>query len=155
MPSVGDSLRDLQASAAVGCQPILVLTGKGKKTQAAGGLPENTRVYEDLAAAVRAIIRMMPSAIAALGLFFLLQSALTVVWSLLSLLTFPLPPADALPHHHRLVAHGDLAGPRALRHRYEVRGLEHLPGSPASSWPSTSRRGRRSRSRCFCRRRSG
>jgi D-glycero-D-manno-heptose 1,7-bisphosphate phosphatase len=56
VPSVGDSLRDLQASAAVGCQPILVLTGKGKKTQAAGGLPPNTRVYEDLAAAVRAII---------------------------------------------------------------------------------------------------
>jgi len=56
VPSVGDSLRDLQASAVVGCQPILVLTGKGRKTQAAGGLPENTRVYEDLAAAVRAII---------------------------------------------------------------------------------------------------
>jgi D-glycero-D-manno-heptose 1,7-bisphosphate phosphatase len=56
VPSVGDSLRDLQASAAVGCQPILVLTGKGKKTQAAGGLPPTTRVYEDLAAAVRAII---------------------------------------------------------------------------------------------------
>ncbi len=56
VPSVGDSLRDLQASAAVGCQPILVLTGKGRKTQAAGALPENTRVYEDLAAAVRAII---------------------------------------------------------------------------------------------------
>ena len=56
VPSVGDSLRDLQASAAVGCQPILVLTGKGRKTQAAGGLPKNTRVYEDLAAAVRAII---------------------------------------------------------------------------------------------------
>jgi len=56
VPSVGDSLRDLQASAAVGCQPILVLTGKGRKTQAAGGLPPDTRVYEDLAAAVRAII---------------------------------------------------------------------------------------------------
>jgi D-glycero-D-manno-heptose 1,7-bisphosphate phosphatase len=56
VPSIGDSLRDLQASAAVGAQPILVLTGKGRKTQAAGGLPEGTRVYEDLAAAVRAII---------------------------------------------------------------------------------------------------
>jgi D-glycero-D-manno-heptose 1,7-bisphosphate phosphatase len=56
VPSVGDSLRDLQASATVGCQPILVLTGKGRKTQAAGGLPETTRIYEDLAAAVRAII---------------------------------------------------------------------------------------------------
>jgi D-glycero-D-manno-heptose 1,7-bisphosphate phosphatase len=55
VPAVGDSLRDLQASAAVGCQPILVLTGKGAKTKAAGGLPPDTWVYEDLAAAVRAL----------------------------------------------------------------------------------------------------
>lgn len=55
VPAVGDSLRDLQASAEVGCLPILVLTGKGAKTQAAGGLPPGTRVYEDLAAAVRAL----------------------------------------------------------------------------------------------------
>ena len=56
VPSVGDSLRDVQASAAVGCQPILVLTGKGRKTLAAGGLPPDTQVFDDLAAAVRAII---------------------------------------------------------------------------------------------------
>jgi D-glycero-D-manno-heptose 1,7-bisphosphate phosphatase len=56
VPSIGDSLRDLQASAAAGCQPILVLTGKGRKTQAAGDLPPGTKVYEDLAAAARAII---------------------------------------------------------------------------------------------------
>jgi D-glycero-D-manno-heptose 1,7-bisphosphate phosphatase len=56
VPSVGDSLRDMQASAAAGCQPMLVLTGKGKKTQAAGGLPAATQVYDDLAAAVRAIV---------------------------------------------------------------------------------------------------
>ena len=56
VPSVGDSLRDMQASAAAGCQPMLVLTGKGRKTLAAGGLPEGTRVFDDLAAAVRAII---------------------------------------------------------------------------------------------------
>jgi D-glycero-D-manno-heptose 1,7-bisphosphate phosphatase len=56
VPSVGDSLRDMQASAAAGCQPMLVLTGKGKKTLAAGGLPEGTQVFDDLAAAVRAII---------------------------------------------------------------------------------------------------
>jgi D-glycero-D-manno-heptose 1,7-bisphosphate phosphatase len=55
VPAVGDSLRDLQACAAVGCAPILVLTGKGAKTQAAGGLPPGTRVYEDLAAAARAL----------------------------------------------------------------------------------------------------
>jgi D-glycero-D-manno-heptose 1,7-bisphosphate phosphatase len=56
VPSVGDSLRDMQASAAAGCQPILVLTGKGRKTLAAGDLPEGTQVFDDLAAAVRAII---------------------------------------------------------------------------------------------------
>jgi D-glycero-D-manno-heptose 1,7-bisphosphate phosphatase len=57
VPSVGDSLRDLQAAAAVGAVPILVLTGKGEATREAGGLPENTRIYPDLATAVRAIVR--------------------------------------------------------------------------------------------------
>lgn len=50
VPAVGDSLRDLQAADAVGAAPILVLTGKGAATRAAGGLPGRTRVYEDLAA---------------------------------------------------------------------------------------------------------
>ena len=44
MPMVGDALRDLQAAAAVGAQPMLVLTGKGKKTRDAGGLPPGTEV---------------------------------------------------------------------------------------------------------------
>jgi len=57
VPSVGDSLRDLQAAAAVGAQPILVLTGKGRKTQAAGGLPDGTLVFSDLAEAVRQIVQ--------------------------------------------------------------------------------------------------
>jgi len=56
VPSIGDSLRDLQAAVAAGGTPILVLTGKGAKTQAAGGLPKQTKVYQDLAEAVRAII---------------------------------------------------------------------------------------------------
>ena len=56
VPSVGDSLRDLQAASTAGAQPILVLTGKGKKTNAAGGFPEGTQVYADLAEAVRRII---------------------------------------------------------------------------------------------------
>ena len=56
IPSIGDSLRDMQASAAAGAQPVLVLTGKGAKTMAAGGLPDDTQVYDDLAAAVRAMI---------------------------------------------------------------------------------------------------
>jgi D-glycero-D-manno-heptose 1,7-bisphosphate phosphatase len=52
MPVVGDSLRDLESAAKAGAQPILVLTGKGAKTQAKGGLPEGTLIYPDLAAVV-------------------------------------------------------------------------------------------------------
>ncbi|HUL97220.1 MAG TPA: D-glycero-beta-D-manno-heptose 1,7-bisphosphate 7-phosphatase [Usitatibacter sp.] len=55
-PSVGDSLRDLQAADAVGAQPILVLTGKGKRTQEAGGMPKKTIVFEDLAEATRHLV---------------------------------------------------------------------------------------------------
>jgi D-glycero-D-manno-heptose 1,7-bisphosphate phosphatase len=50
VPIVGDSLRDLQAAAAVGARPVLVLTGKGTKTREAGGLPPGTEVFADLAA---------------------------------------------------------------------------------------------------------
>lgn len=56
VPAVGDSLRDLQASAKLGAQPFLVLTGKGEKTQAKGGLPDGTLVFADLAAAVNHIL---------------------------------------------------------------------------------------------------
>jgi D-glycero-D-manno-heptose 1,7-bisphosphate phosphatase len=50
VPSVGDSLRDLRAAAAVNCSTILVKTGKGAQTLAKGDLPEGTRVFDDLAA---------------------------------------------------------------------------------------------------------
>ena len=56
VPSVGDSLRDLQAAVAAGAQPMLVLTGKGANTEAAGGLPDGTPVFVDLAEAVRHIV---------------------------------------------------------------------------------------------------
>lgn len=52
VPAVGDSLRDLQAGVAVGCQPYLVLTGKGLKTREDPALPEQTLIYPDLAAVV-------------------------------------------------------------------------------------------------------
>lgn len=52
VPAVGDSLRDLQAGAAVGCKPYLVLTGKGVKTQHEPQLPAATLVFPDLAAVV-------------------------------------------------------------------------------------------------------
>jgi len=50
VPMVGDSLRDLQAAAAAGARPVLVLTGKGRQTRDAGGLPAGTVVVPDLAA---------------------------------------------------------------------------------------------------------
>jgi D-glycero-D-manno-heptose 1,7-bisphosphate phosphatase len=56
VPCIGDSLRDLQAAAQVGGQPILVLTGKGEKTRTAGNLPDNTLVFQDLAEAVKYVI---------------------------------------------------------------------------------------------------
>jgi D-glycero-D-manno-heptose 1,7-bisphosphate phosphatase len=49
-PVVGDALRDLQAGAALGMKLHLVLTGKGRKTLATGGLPDGTKVHEDLRA---------------------------------------------------------------------------------------------------------
>jgi D-glycero-D-manno-heptose 1,7-bisphosphate phosphatase len=57
VPAIGDSLRDLQAAATVGAQPMLVLTGKGRKTQDNPALPPGTPVFSDLAAAVAHIVR--------------------------------------------------------------------------------------------------
>lgn len=53
--AVGDSLRDIKAAQAAGATPILVKTGKGEKTLAAG-IPDGVAVYDDLAAAVTAIL---------------------------------------------------------------------------------------------------
>ena len=47
---VGDSLKDTQAAAAAGAHPVLVLTGKGKKTREEGNLPPGTEIFSDLAA---------------------------------------------------------------------------------------------------------
>lgn len=52
IPTVGDSLRDLQAGFMAGCTPYLVRTGKGQKTEEKGGLPPGTRVFSNLAAVV-------------------------------------------------------------------------------------------------------
>lgn len=57
VPTVGDSLRDLQAGYNSGCVPFLVLTGKGEKTQLTGGLPPGTQVFPDLAAMVSAFLK--------------------------------------------------------------------------------------------------
>ncbi len=57
VPSIGDSLRDLEAAAGVNAKPILVRTGKGSKTEK--NLPDwlaDTPVYDDLASAVDALL---------------------------------------------------------------------------------------------------
>ena len=56
VPSVGDSLRDLQAGLSFGVQPILVRTGKGEATLAQGNLPENIWICANLAEAAQRII---------------------------------------------------------------------------------------------------
>ena len=56
VPAIGDSLRDLEASAKVGCVPMLVLTGKGKQTKEKAGLPRGTKIFSDLADAVAFLV---------------------------------------------------------------------------------------------------
>lgn len=46
---VGDSPGDIAAAGAVGCQPVLVRSGKGQRTLAKG-LPAGVLVFDDLAA---------------------------------------------------------------------------------------------------------
>ena len=57
VPCVGDAQRDLEAAAAVGAQPVLVLSGKGEKTRQAGAMPPRTLVFADLAEAVNALLQ--------------------------------------------------------------------------------------------------
>lgn len=59
VPTAGDSVRDLLAGAAAGCEPHLVLTGKSAGYAGGGrpdGLPEGTRIHADLAAFVESIL---------------------------------------------------------------------------------------------------
>lgn len=54
-PAVGDSLKDLQAAAAVGAIPMLVLTGNGQTTRTAKEIPAGTQIFENLAAVADAL----------------------------------------------------------------------------------------------------
>ena len=59
VPTAGDSLRDLQAGTAAGCEPHLVLTGKSAVFLDGGqpdGLPAGTRLHVDLSAFVDFVI---------------------------------------------------------------------------------------------------
>lgn len=58
VPVIGDSLRDLQAAAAVGARPVLVLTGNGRRTR--DDLPAalaDVEIYNDLAAAAGVLVK--------------------------------------------------------------------------------------------------
>ena len=56
VPVIGDSLRDIQAARSVGAYPILVKTGKGKRTLENTDQICDIPVYADLAAAVDALL---------------------------------------------------------------------------------------------------
>lgn len=49
---VGDSLRDLQAGEPMGCRPVLVRTGKGRRTEEKGEGLGGAMVFDDLASFV-------------------------------------------------------------------------------------------------------
>ena len=56
VPTIGDSLRDLEAARAVGATPILVRTGKGRLAEAKLPPDWDIAVYDDLAQAVQALV---------------------------------------------------------------------------------------------------
>jgi D-glycero-D-manno-heptose 1,7-bisphosphate phosphatase len=56
VPLIGDKLSDLQLARAVGARGILVRTGKGTQTAAALGADSGVEIYNDLAAAVDAVL---------------------------------------------------------------------------------------------------
>lgn len=63
-PVVGDSLRDLQAGALVGCAPHLVLTGKGDALRGQPlpeAFPPHTQVHDDLSAFADWLIARPPA----------------------------------------------------------------------------------------------
>jgi D-glycero-D-manno-heptose 1,7-bisphosphate phosphatase len=62
VPYIGDKLSDLQAARAAGAQPWLVRTGNGADVERAGKALQGVRIFDDLAAAVNALINDQSSA---------------------------------------------------------------------------------------------
>lgn len=63
VPVVGDTLRDLQAGMALGCEPHLVLTGKAMALRGQplpAQFPADTRVHQDLTAFVAHWLHLAP-----------------------------------------------------------------------------------------------
>ena len=57
VPVIGDSLADVEAARAVGARPMLVRTGLGRLTEERGTGLAGVPVFDDLAAAVDALLR--------------------------------------------------------------------------------------------------
>ena len=61
VPCIGDSLRDMQAAEAAGCDPHLVCTGRHADLLGQAlppGFPANTRIHADLAACVDQLLNL-------------------------------------------------------------------------------------------------
>ena len=56
VPFIGDTQKDIDAAKAVKARPMLVLTGKGKKTKQAPEFPDDVPVYKNLMAATEALL---------------------------------------------------------------------------------------------------
>ena len=56
VPAIGDKLSDIEAALAAGARPILVRTGNGRLLEQSGRVPAGVPVYDDLRAAVGALL---------------------------------------------------------------------------------------------------
>ena len=68
VPCVGDTARDLEAGASVGCEPHLVLTGKGEAYRGKSlpdTFPKGTQVHENLAVFAEYLIKREEAVLAA------------------------------------------------------------------------------------------
>jgi D-glycero-D-manno-heptose 1,7-bisphosphate phosphatase len=57
VPMIGDSLGDLLVAQTVGGYPVLVRSGKGRRTEVSGQLPPGIEVFADLAAVVQHLLK--------------------------------------------------------------------------------------------------
>jgi len=58
VPVIGDSLADIEAARAVGARPMLVRTGRGRLTEERGAGLADVPIFDDLAAAVDALLQV-------------------------------------------------------------------------------------------------
>lgn len=56
VPFIGDTHKDIQAARAAGARPVLVRTGKGRRTETGLAPRDRPEVHDDLAAAIDALL---------------------------------------------------------------------------------------------------